>query len=296
METYSKGDKILVDVSAFNGEDVIKKWERTNMVLELGENQYIDGFDDLIIGKEKMEYYSLKMDYLDKKTEEVQEITFEVHNKIDRLEEFIDVQSESEKKESKKDNKWKQKYKDELKKVKDLEEKNSKLQEKLDLNLKLQEIQLKSFESKAKTVIEERVSAEKSIMEQHISEAKKYSAQKMLEDALPIIHNIEKAISYANKSENQEVKNYVIGFSHLLNQLERVFEDHNIIKISPIEGDLYDPEKHDILETVIDLESENDTVKEATSSGFMLHDRIIIPSKVRVVKNPEKLKVKMLRK
>ncbi|SMC17067.1 nucleotide exchange factor GrpE [Mycoplasmopsis agassizii] len=285
---YQIGDELTLDIMAFNGKEKIKKWERKNIKIKLGNDNYIKGFDELLIGQEIKDYYSLDFKYENTRLNEMEDIHFEVHNKIDLLK---DVSGDD--KASKKDlKKLKEKVKEQEKEIEALEklvasykseeEKNKFLiaTKELEFKDKIHEV-----EKKMTSIIDTKVSEQKNFYEQKASEEKKYAAQKLLESILPIINNIELASQWGLKSENQEVKNYVSGFTRLLEQLYSALQDSNIFKIDPNIGDTYNPENHEILETTQSSEFSDEQILAVKAPGFMLHDRVIIPAKIVIVKN-----------
>ncbi|WP_180737990.1 nucleotide exchange factor GrpE [Mycoplasmopsis agassizii] len=285
---YQIGDELTLDIMAFNGKEKIKKWERKNIKIKLGNDNYIKGFDELLIGQEIKDYYSLDFKYENTRLNEMEDIHFEVHNKIDLLKDL-----NGDDKSSKKDlKKLKEKIKEKEKEIEALEKLVASYkseEEKHKFLLTTKELEFKDkiheVEKKMTSIIDTKVSEQKNFYEQKASEEKKYAAQKLLESILPIINNIELASQWGLKSENQEVKNYVSGFTRLLEQLYNALQDSNIFKIDPNIGDTYNPENHEILETTQSSEFSDEQILAVKAPGFMLHDRVIIPAKIVIVKN-----------
>lgn len=304
MPNLKVNDELVLDIAAFNGSEKIKKWERKNIALTLGQNQYLPDFDQLLIGKERKPHYQLEMHYVDKKTNRDQQIHFEVHNKSYILE---DLQSKSQLplKLKKKVHDLKEKNKDyhqqiislkeEMQTLKDQQQKLSEehfqkletLNAKLDKERSNFEAKLKEVEDKAKKVIKQKIDSEKKLLDTQLKEHKKYGSQKLLESVLPIINNFRLACSWGQRSENSEVKNYTTGFANLVTNLENVFKDFGISKILPHVNDDYNPELHFAVETVKSSIDNNDKIEKVIAPGFILHDRTIIPAKVIVGKYEE---------
>ncbi|MFC3388607.1 nucleotide exchange factor GrpE [Salinicoccus sesuvii] len=106
----------------------------------------------------------------------------------------------------------------------------------------------------------------------------KYKHQKIVEDLLPIIDNLERALKIEGESE---------AFDSLLKGVEMVYNDlvntlmkHDVKEIEST-GHAFDPNFHQAVMTEASDEADG-TILEEFQKGYMLKDRVIRPSMVKV--------------
>lgn len=84
-------------------------------------------------------------------------------------------------------------------------------------------------------------------------------------------------------TENELLKNFLIGFKMLSDQIFSLLEAEGIKKISPTVGEEYDPLMHSALEKVESTQPEN-TITKIIQNGYMYKDRLLRPALVEVSK------------
>lgn len=84
-------------------------------------------------------------------------------------------------------------------------------------------------------------------------------------------------------TENELLKNFLIGFKMLSDQIFTLLEAEGIKKISPAIGDEYDPMVHSALEKVESTQPEN-TITKIIQNGYTYKDRLLRPALVEVSK------------
>ena len=84
-------------------------------------------------------------------------------------------------------------------------------------------------------------------------------------------------------TENELLKNFLIGFKMLSDQIFSLLEAEGIQKISPTVGEEYDPMMHSALEKVESTQPEN-TITKIIQIGYMYKDRLLRPAMVEVSK------------
>ena len=84
-------------------------------------------------------------------------------------------------------------------------------------------------------------------------------------------------------TENELLKNFLIGFKMLSDQIFSLLEAEGIQKISPTVGEEYDPMMHSALEKVESTQPEN-TITKIIQNGYMYKDRLLRPALVEVSK------------
>lgn len=110
-------------------------------------------------------------------------------------------------------------------------------------------------------------------------EAIKYRAEGFIDNLLPILDGFHIALQAEVKSE--EMKNFLIGFQYIYNNLVSVLENEGVKELAPKIGDTFDPKYMSAMETVVDDDDPN-KVKKVVTKGYKLHDRLIRPANVVV--------------
>ncbi len=108
---------------------------------------------------------------------------------------------------------------------------------------------------------------------------KKYRAQGFASEVLPVLDSLERALDV--KVDDQNIKNYVKGFEMIYTQLKQVLEKEGVVEIQAL-NQTFDPNYHNALmqEKVEGVES--GTVIEVLQKGYMLKDRVLRASLVKV--------------
>src|SRR5437870_5025543 len=75
-----------------------------------------------------------------------------------------------------------------------------------------------------------------------------------------------------------------VGVRMIRANLARALHDAGLKEI-PAEGRVFDPYEMDCIEQVPEPEGKDGTVKEVVRKGYRLHDRVLRPAQVIVVKN-----------
>ncbi len=84
-------------------------------------------------------------------------------------------------------------------------------------------------------------------------------------------------------TENELLKNFLVGFKMLSDQIFSLLESEGISKITPSIGDDYDPMVHSALEKVESAQPEN-TITKIIQNGYTYKDRLLRPALVEVSK------------
>ena len=109
----------------------------------------------------------------------------------------------------------------------------------------------------------------------------KFANQNLILDIIPVLDSFDMAFS--NKEAWESVsKNWRLGIEHIYSQLLRTLEGAGVKQLSP-EGQMFNSEMHEILETTPTTKKEEDhKIISVTQKGYTLYDRIIRPSKVKI--------------
>lgn len=111
----------------------------------------------------------------------------------------------------------------------------------------------------------------------------KYCNESILYEILPVIDNLEMALSH---SANDASSGLVKGVEITLREFQRVMEKFGLIPIAA-EGRPFDPSVHHAMSQVIRSDVEDKTVIEEFRKGYMFGDKVLRPSLVAVSKKPD---------
>ncbi len=113
-------------------------------------------------------------------------------------------------------------------------------------------------------------------------EAVQFANTKLIEDILPFLDNLDRALSAAKTGG--DVANLVQGIEMAQSQLMSNLDKNWGLKVIDSVGKEFDPQMHEACMVTVDNNLENETVLEDFLKGYTLHDRILRPSKVRIGK------------
>lgn len=147
------------------------------------------------------------------------------------------------------------------KKVSDLEEENSQLK---DQYLRKQA----DFENFRKRMFREK------------EEAIKYANSNLLSDLITIIDDFERAIKAG--AEATDVESFRAGIEMIEKQFTGMLERKYGLKRFDSEGEEFDPEKHEAINTEESSDHDTPVVLEDYQKGYLLHDRVLRHAKVKV--------------
>lgn len=105
----------------------------------------------------------------------------------------------------------------------------------------------------------------------------------VLTDLLPIIDNFERAIESVN-SENQEVINFKNGVKMIYDQFLNTLQKKGLKEIEALDSK-FDPNIHSGIAFEVTKEKEEDTVIEVFQKGYLVNEKVIRPSMVKIAKN-----------
>ena len=113
-------------------------------------------------------------------------------------------------------------------------------------------------------------------------EAVLFANTKLISDLLQFMDNLERAISAAKSGG--DVKVLTEGIEMIQSQLLGTLDRNWGLKAIDALNQEFDPNKHEACMQVVDPSLEHETVIEEFQKGYMLHDRVIRPSKVKIGK------------
>ncbi|GAB6887635.1 nucleotide exchange factor GrpE [Desulfothermus okinawensis JCM 13304] len=113
----------------------------------------------------------------------------------------------------------------------------------------------------------------------------KYATEKVLEDIVPVIDNLELGLEHAKKVE--ACKDIVEGIEMTLNILLNTLKNHGLEQIKTDIGEPFDPNFHEAMAQQEREDMEPGMVATVMQKGYKIKDRILRPAKVMVSKKQE---------
>ena len=111
-------------------------------------------------------------------------------------------------------------------------------------------------------------------------EAIKYANSNLLSDLITIIDDFERAIKAG--AEATDVESFRAGIEMIEKQFTGMLERKYGLKRFDSEGEEFDPEKHEAINTEESKEHKTSIVLEDYQKGYLLHDRVLRHAKVKV--------------
>ncbi len=121
----------------------------------------------------------------------------------------------------------------------------------------------------------------KKLVEKQKSEFSCYIKQDVIKKLLPVLDSIELALKNTGDKEN-----FIKGVELIFAQLYSILQSEGLKPIECV-GKRLDPYNHEVL-LKEQSDKEEDTILEELQKGYMLNDKIIRHTKVKVAKNDNK--------
>lgn len=121
-------------------------------------------------------------------------------------------------------------------------------------------------------------------MQREKEELAKFANESILREILPVIDNLERAVSHAKENEG-DASTLVEGVEMTLSQFQGVLSKFNV-SIVDAKGTPFDPACHEAMGQVERDDCDPNTVVEVMQGGYMLNGRLLRPALVMVSKAP----------
>lgn len=181
-----------------------------------------------------------------------------------------DEKIETEDKKEKKSDQQKEEKQDNKK------DKKNKLQEKI---IKL-ELENKELKDKLLRELAETENFKKRLNLERINE-KKYASLNLISELLTHLDNLDLAVNM--ETDNDILKNFLIGFKMINNQLFEVLKKDGLKEIEALNKS-FNEQYHQAIETVEIADKEDGIIVEVLKKGYVYKDRVVKPSMVKVNK------------
>ena len=151
--------------------------------------------------------------------------------------------------------------------------KDKKQQEIDDLKLEVAKYQEEFLKSKA-----DLENYKKRINDERIKD-RKYAATNLISDLLMPLDQLKKVVNV--EVDDDKLKNYLIGFKMISNQIYQVLEDDGLKEIKAL-NEKFDPNYHYAVEKENNKEIEDGIITEVINIGYTYKERILRPAMVKV--------------
>jgi molecular chaperone GrpE len=118
--------------------------------------------------------------------------------------------------------------------------------------------------------------------EQDIEKAHKFGLEKMVNDLLPVVDNLERALASIDAG-NESFKPMAEGIQLTLKSFIDALARHQVAVVDP-QGAPFDPNLHQAVSAIPSPEVEPNTVINVFQKGYTLHGRLVRPAMVVVAK------------
>jgi len=115
-----------------------------------------------------------------------------------------------------------------------------------------------------------------------IAQTRKYAAERIVEDLLPVADSLEAALGAAGAAPEA----LLAGVELTLKLMRNAFERAGVAEVNPAAGQRFDPHRHQAM-SAVESDQEPNTVLAVMQKGYTLHDRVVRPALVTVAKAVE---------
>ena len=112
----------------------------------------------------------------------------------------------------------------------------------------------------------------------------KYANEKLIIELIDIMESLERGLENAKGSNNKD--KLIQGMELIYKQLKNILEKNGLVPIKAL-GEKFDPYKHEAMMQTPSQDDEEDMILEEFARGYMLNNKVIRYSKVRVSKNKD---------
>lgn len=121
--------------------------------------------------------------------------------------------------------------------------------------------------------------------EKDVEKAHKFGQEKLLQDLLPVVDNLERALASMDR-DNADFKAVIEGIELTHKSFVDALAKYNVESVDPA-GEPFDPELHQAMTMVPNPDVEPNTVIEVFQKGYTLNGRLVRPAMVVVSKGAE---------
>mgnify|MGYP005847300333 CR=1 FL=1 len=162
-------------------------------------------------------------------------------------------------------------------------DKKTRIEDQLD---KLQE-ELASFKDKYYRNLAEMENYKKRTSKELINE-RKYASQPLADKLIDSLEVFTQALD--TKTEDKAMQNFLYGFKMIKDMIFNALKDEGVSKIEVHEGDEFNPNIHEPMDTEYDPDKPENTILKVTKTGYKFKERTLRPAFVIINLKPKKEK------
>ena len=116
---------------------------------------------------------------------------------------------------------------------------------------------------------------------QELADARRYQSEDAAVALLPVLDNLRRAVEHASEAGAEEY--FVSGLQLVVREFETALERLGVVPV-PATGERFDPAIHNAIAADESDDVKEETVADELVPGYRLHDRLLRPAMVRVVR------------
>ena len=121
--------------------------------------------------------------------------------------------------------------------------------------------------------------------DRQIQESKNYCTERLIIELLEVVDELELALKTAQSADSAQ--SLIEGVQMTLKKLKKVLAQEGVTYIA-CEGKVFDPSRHNAIATTERDDVDQCVVAEEVRKGYIMKDKVIRPSIVKVALNPSK--------
>ena len=116
-------------------------------------------------------------------------------------------------------------------------------------------------------------------------ESLKFGHQNLVKDLLSTVDNLERALEHGEQNAGAEVKGILDGVGLVYREILGALAKHGVSEIEA-EGQNFDPAVHEAMGQIPNGDVPANTVLQVLQKGYVIHDRMLRPTRVIVSREP----------
>ena len=129
--------------------------------------------------------------------------------------------------------------------------------------------------------------------DRQMAEARNYGTERLVLELLDVVDELELALKTAQSADSAKL--LIEGVQMTLKKLRKVLEQEGVFPID-CEGKIFDPSRHNAIATIERDDIDGCVVAEAVRKGYIMKDKVIRPSIVKVAVKSSKLQKEKTKK
>lgn len=122
-------------------------------------------------------------------------------------------------------------------------------------------------------------------MERDKQDLVKFANENLIRELLNVLDHLEQALSHIKQGAGDDARNLALGVELVAKQLVGALEKFGLKAVNAEVGQAFDPQHHEALQMVDAEDAAPGSVLAQHRRGYMLHDRLLRPALVDVVKD-----------